>query len=108
MMKPSGLAVLAVPRVRPSQLSFRETAAWTLGTGSLVVEHAHTAAYFPFAGIASCADANDDTRRLVRGDYGQFGPELAVENLKVRVAEPGCVDFNEEFMISNFRDVFLG
>lgn len=75
------LAVLAIPRVQPSQLPFREAAPGALGTGALVIEHAHTAANLPFAGIAFRADVYDDAGWLVRGNYGQLGPELAIEDL---------------------------
>lgn len=107
MVESRSLAVLAISRVQPSQLPLCEAAPGALGTSALVVEHAHTAANLPFAGIAFCADVDDDAGWLVRGDYGQLGPELAIEDLDIGVTEPSRVNFDEELVISNLGDVLL-
>lgn len=108
MVKSRSLAVLAISRVQPSKLPLREAAPGALGTSSLVVEHAHTVADLPFAGITFCADVDDDTGWLMRWDYGQLGPELAIEDLDIGVTEPSRVDFDEELVISNLGDFLLG
>lgn len=83
MKKPRSLALLAISRVKATQLPFCETAAGTMGASALIVEHTYTGANLPSVGVATCADADDDAGWLVGWDYGQFCAELAIEDLEV-------------------------
>lgn len=99
MLKPRCLAPTAEPRIHGPISSLRRNTIWTLRAGTLEVQHPDPVPNFPLPCILAYLD--NHTGRFMRRDHWQWTVYFTLENLKIGVAEPRCVDADEEFIAAD-------
>lgn len=102
MLKPSCLTPTTEPCIYGLISPLRRNTVRTLRASALEVQHPDPVPDFPLSCIP--AYLNDHTGRFMRRDHWQWTVHFTLEDLKIGVAEPRCVDANEEFIAADGGD----
>lgn len=102
MLKPRCLAPTTEPRIHGPISSLRRNTVRALRAGTLEVQHPDPVPGLPLPCIL--AHLNYHTGRFMRRDHWQWTVYFTLEDLEIGVAEPRCVNADEEFIAADGGD----